>query len=108
MGKILALVALVAITGCGDMAGRPIPDASQAKTWLVSQIPLGASKTQVIAFLKSHKFEDHYTMESDYAFHVFPEPGSSDAVHCDLLLLIGFNERNKVTSRKASQYCTGP
>lgn len=150
MRRLLIALCII-VAGCTSGAENQVPDASQAKVWLAHEVPIGTKRADVISFLKNHKLDGRFPMQSDFKYHVLPSMdygceafrtrsggvaecgfnGGHDGefnysskrtiivyvptpkkgrtfTWCDLSLFIGFDQQNRVDSRKASQICTGP
>ena len=135
--------------GCG---GDSLPDASVAKAWPAYSLPVRSTRSDAIAFLKTHRLGDRYLVQSDFRYYCVsdtlrkcnssngtrgdcfiedPFNGGHDGLSqmysprtiigfvgtpssergltwCDLTLYIGFDTRERVNLRQASQMCTGP
>jgi hypothetical protein len=61
----VALILLGSLVGCISSPAQ-LPDASVVQTWLQSALPLGSSRATTVAFLRSHKINGHYPIESNF------------------------------------------
>lgn len=70
--SITLVAAVVLVVGCTHVAHNAIPDASEAKRWLVEHVQIGTTRAAAVAYLKSHKLNGTYPLHSDYRYHSVP------------------------------------